>query len=124
MAALAREALPMARLEDGSNVPPETEAERSRPIVPRALEAQTIERGILTGRMAYCGLDWQNLSYLPYMQALRRRYRGKPMAFVGLLHGISQEWTTAAMEQDHDVCTDEMRTRLTAEAAGRRIDVP
>jgi len=114
----------MAQLEDGSNVPPETEAERAQPIVPRPFEVQTIERGMLTGRMEACGLDWQNASYLPYMQALRRRYRGKPMAYLGLLHGFSQAATTQALAQQGDVCTDAIRASLTAEAASRAIDVP
>lgn len=120
----ARTALPMARLEDGSNVPPETESERSRPIVPRSLEVQTIERAMLTGQMEACGLDWQNGSYLPYMHALRRRYRGKPMAYLGLLHGITQAAATNALAGQGFVCTNEIRARLTAEAANRAIDVP
>jgi hypothetical protein len=114
----------MARLEDGSNLAPETEAERARPIVPRSLEVQTIERGMLTGRMEACGLDWQNGSYLPYMRALRRHYRGKPMAYLGLLHGISQATTTIALAEQGGACTDSIRARLTADAAGRAIDVP
>ncbi|MEA3042908.1 MAG: hypothetical protein QOH47_746 [Sphingomonadales bacterium] len=124
LTARARAILPMARLEDGSNVPPETEAERSQPIVPRPLEVQTIERGILTGQMEACGLDWQNGSYLPYMDALRSRYRGKPMAYLGLLHGLLQGMTTNWLLEQHEVCTDAMRARLTAEAASRAIDVP
>jgi hypothetical protein len=121
---VARAALPSAVLEDGSNVPPETAAERSQPIVPRALEVQTIERGILTAEMEFCGLDWQGLSYQPYMQTLRRRYRGKPMAYVGMLHGITQGILGGELARQHGVCSDEMRSRLTAEAASRPIDVP
>ena len=75
--------------------------------------------------MEACGLDWQNTrSYLPYMQTLRRRYRGKPMAYLGLLHGFIQGMTTTRLAERHDVCTDAMRARLTAEAASRAIDVP
>jgi hypothetical protein len=124
LTARARNALPMARLEDGSRVPPETEAERSRPIVPRPLEIQTIERGMLTGQMQACGLDWQNASYLPYMRALRRRHRVKPMAYLGLLHGITQATTTNALAEQGSLCTDAIRARLAADAAGRAIDVP
>ena len=114
----------MARLEDGSNVPPETEAERALPLVPRALEVQTIERAMLTGQMETCGLDWQNASFLPYMRALRRRYRGKPMAYLGLLHGLIQATTTNALADQGSACTDAIRASLTAEAANRPIDVP
>jgi hypothetical protein len=124
LTARARGALPMARLEDGSSLPPESEAERARPIVPRALEIQTIERGMLTGRMEACGLDWRNDSYLPYVRALRRRYRGKPMAYLGLLHGITQAMTTNALAAQGGACTDDMRAALTADAASRAVDVP
>lgn len=124
LTARARTALPLARLEDGSNVPAETEAERARPLVPRALEVQTIERGILAGRMAACGLEWQAASFLPYMQALRRRYRGKPMAYLGLLHGLSQAMAMDLLAEEGGACTDAQRSRLTAEAASRPVHVP
>jgi hypothetical protein len=124
LTARARDALPMARLEDGSGVPPETEAERALPIVPRPLEIQTIARGLLTGQMEECGLDWRNGSYLPYMRALRRRYRGKPMAYLGLLHGMTQAMTRTALAERGVPCTDAIRARLTADAASRAIDVP
>jgi hypothetical protein len=124
LTARARAALPMARLEDGSNVPPETGAERSRPIVPRSLEIQTIERGILTGQMEACGLDWRNLSYMPYMRALRSRYRGKPMAYMGVLHGVTQGMAADTLAEQGETCTDAMRARLTAEAASRAIEMP
>jgi hypothetical protein len=114
----AREALPLGRLEDGSNVPPETEAERARPLVPRSAEIQIIQRGMLTGQMQFCGMDWERESYLPYMQALRSHYRGKPMAYLGLLHGISQAITTTAMTDQGSVCDDTIRARLTAAARG------
>ena len=114
----------MAMLEDGSRVPPRPRPNGPKPLVPRALEIQTIERGILTGQMEACGLDWQNRSYLPYMQALRRRYRGKPAAYVGILHGVAQGITAGALAQQGGVCTDAMRADLTAEAANRAIDVP
>jgi hypothetical protein len=124
LTAEARSALPMARMEDGSNVPAESEAERARPLVPRDLEVQTIERGIMTGQMEACGLDWQNGSYHPYMQALRRRYHGKPIAYLGLLHGMSQGMTTSMLSEQGFACTDDLRARLTATAANRAIDVP
>ena len=124
LTAEARNALPRARLEDGSNVPAESEAERALPLVPRDLEVQTIERGIMTGQMEACGLDWQNASYHPYMQALRRRYQGKPMAYLGLLHGMSQGMTTSMLSERGFTCTDDLRARLTATAANRAIEVP
>jgi hypothetical protein len=123
LTARARGALPMARLEDGSNIPPESETERAQPLVPRSVEVQTIERGMLAGQMEACGLDWQNGSYLPYMRILRSRYRGKPVAYLGLLHGLSQAITTSALAEQGSVCSDAIRERLTA-AAARPVPAP
>jgi hypothetical protein len=46
------------------------------------------------------------------------------MAYLGLLHGLLQGMTTNWLLEQHEVCTDAMRARLTAEAASRAIDVP
>jgi hypothetical protein len=48
---VARENLPLARLKNGSPVPPETPEERAQPIVPHALEVQTIDRALLSAAM-------------------------------------------------------------------------
>lgn len=126
LTAHARTALPRARLRDGSHLPPETEAERARPIVARALEVQTIERGLLTARIEACALDWQRLSYLRYMAALRSsgRYSDKQMAYVGMLHGITQGIAQGQMAEGEQACDDDERTRLIAEAASRAIETP
>jgi hypothetical protein len=73
--------------------------------------------------MEGCGLDWQHLSYQPYMRALRGRYSGKPMAYLGLLHGLTQGMTREALGEAAG-CSDTFRARLTAEAANRAIEVP
>lgn len=114
---LARASLPMARLEDGSNVPEETPEELARPIVTRTLEVQTIRRGELSGLMERCGLDWQQLSFMPMMTVLRASgWRGKRMAYVGLLHGMSQGMTLRDA-RDRPPCTREEEAALKREAA-------
>jgi hypothetical protein len=102
---VARDNLSNARIEDGSNLPVETPAERAQPIIPRAAEIAAIRRGELSGQMEHCGLDWQNRSFRPFMRQLRDNgWRGKRMAYVGLLHGISQAQTLRARQDAAAAC--------------------
>lgn len=115
---LARAILPTARLEDGSNVPAETQAERALPIIPRAAEIATIRRGELSGQMEHCGLDWRNRSYMPFMRRLRAGgWRGKRMAYVGLLHGTSQAMTLRARQEAEAGCGAQDVAAMEREAA-------
>lgn len=114
----ARAILPMAQLEDGSSVPAETPAERVRPIIPRATEIATIRRGELSGQMEHCGLDWQNRSYMPFMRRLRAGgWRGKRMAYVGMLHGVSQAMALRARQDVQADCHAEDVAAMEREAA-------
>jgi hypothetical protein len=122
---LARENLTRARLLDGSNVPPETAAERSRPIIPSELTEQTVRRGYLSGEMEACGLDATEESYLPYMSAIRRsrRYSDTQHAYLGLLHGFSQATAVGLLGAAVDACSEEVRNRL-RRAASRPVATP
>ncbi len=118
MTALARAALPMARLEDGSNVPRETPEELARPIVPRAVEVAVIRRGDLSGQMQHCGLDWREESYMPFMRRLRAGgWRGKRMAYAGILHGVSQGTTQLELGDAPVTCDPAKVAALKREAA-------
>jgi hypothetical protein len=125
IAALARANLTRARLSDGSQVPPETPEELSRPIVPAALVPQTVGRGFLTAELEACALDWQGRSFVPYMQRLRasRRYSDRQMAYLGLLHGFSQGAASRALAT-RAPCTDGERRRLLRVAAETPILTP
>jgi len=46
------------------------------------------------------------------------------MAYLGLLHGLSQGMTRQALADAESFCTAAVRARLTAEAANREVDVP
>jgi hypothetical protein len=122
LTALARAALPMAHLEDGSNVPPETPEELAQPIVPRAVEVAIIRRGDLSGQMQHCGLDWGQESYLPLTRRLRANgWRGKKMAYAGLLHGMSQGLTLRELGERTITCDPAKVAALKREAASLSI---
>lgn len=124
--AVARKALPMAVLPDGSNVPEETPEELARPIVPAALDAQTVQRGMLAAEMALCDLDWADLSFLPYMNKLRAsgKYSDKQLAYVGLLHGVTLEFTTNALARYVRGCTKGSKRQLTRMADVQDVQLP
>ena len=89
VAALARQHLPEAVLEDGSPVPPETPEELSRPLLPPQIVKQAMDLGVASSYGEYCKLDWKS-HYLAYMKRERDELRrtSKQMAYLGLIHGI------------------------------------
>lgn len=124
LTSVARENLTRARLRDGSQVPPETPEERTKSIVPRALEVQTIDRALLSAAMNVCGLDSDELSYLPYMRKIRAsgRYSDKQLAYVGLLHGIAMGF----LQQDFGAenCGPEFNASMEQAAAETPVETP
>jgi len=105
-----------ARLGDGSPLPVATEEDRRLFAVPPALESQTVRRGFLTGQLEFCEAGGIDLSYMPYMQRLRAsgRYSDRQMAYLGVLHGVSQQMAMSAMEETRFTCTDDFRAELRA----------
>lgn len=116
LAAIARQNIGMARLSDGSLVPAETPEELARPIIPESLVRQSIARGYLTGEMEACGMEWQDGSFLPYMSAIRasRRYSGKQLAYIGMLHGLGQGTAASAVAELVSSCPKAHLDRLEA----------
>ena len=89
---IAREHLTQAHLSDGSNVPAETKEELKTPIIPFADARRVVNRGMITAQAEHCGLDWANQSYIPFMNHERAKkiWSDKQMAYIGLVHGITQ----------------------------------
>lgn len=114
LASLARANLPLARVSDGSFVPPESPDELARPIIPAALVRQTVRRGFLTGEMEACGMDWNGQSFRPYMARVRagQRYSQKQLAYIGLLHGIGQGTAAQMMAENGSSCSKPQTARL------------
>lgn len=123
---VARKVLPIAVLPDGSNVPEETPDELAKPIVPDALDAQTVQRGMLAAEMALCDLDWAALSFQPYMNKLRSsgRYSDKQLAYVGLLHGVTMEFTANALSRFVQGCAKGSERQLTRMADVQDVQLP
>ncbi|MDP8993564.1 MAG: hypothetical protein M3N07_01065 [Pseudomonadota bacterium] len=122
---MARDNLTLARLPDGTNVPPETAEERAQPIVPPALTEQTVRRGFLSGEMQACGLDPMQ-SFLPYMAALRAsgHYSDRQLAYVGLLHGLGQGFAHSELSKAVRSCSRGILRRLQRTASRQPILTP
>jgi hypothetical protein len=79
-----------ARLADGSHVQPGSEEERQTLPVSKEAAYQVIEVGKISGQAKWCSLDWQK-SYLALTKSARNQgYSDKQLAFIGLLHGVTQ----------------------------------
>ncbi|MBN8543308.1 MAG: hypothetical protein J0M34_03490 [Alphaproteobacteria bacterium] len=107
---LARDILPNAKLSDGSFVPPETDEEKKSPVIPPEDAKRVTIAGANTGIAEWCGLDWQNLSYLKFMKQERAKliWSDKQMAYIGLLHGIMQGATSDMMAKEKGACPPEL----------------
>lgn len=90
IAKLSRENIGKAKLEDGSFVK-ETEEEKKQPIMPEADIKRVIDRGFISVYAEWCGYDWQNKSFFPFMQNERskEKWSEKQLAYIGLMHGVS-----------------------------------
>lgn len=116
---LARDNLGVARLPDGSAVPPETPAERAEPLVPPETGKLTLNAGMLSGYAQFCGLDWRRRSFLPFVEAQRAAAgrTEKQVAYLGILHGIAQGMMLDNLSR-HGQCTPEMRQKAEAYLSG------
>lgn len=67
---------------------PSTAAERRSPPVSLVDARRVIARGQLSALAEWCGLNWQQRSYLPLMQAERAVGRSdRAIAIIGVMHG-------------------------------------
>ena len=90
----AHAALPRAKISDGSLIGEIRARQLDYPLLPYKVREQIIVRGYVTGFAEACGLDWENKSYLPFMNKMRDEHRDWTtfqFAYVGLLHGLSQK---------------------------------
>ena len=110
---VARQNITKARRADGTFVPKESPGELSLPIMPLADGRRIITAASLSAAAAWCGVEWQNSHYLRLMQQERasRRWSDKQMAYIGLLHGITQ----GTLERQHaasGACDDGTRSNV------------
>jgi hypothetical protein len=103
------------RLGDGSLVPTETPEELKTSVIPYEDSRRVVNRGILSAMAEFCGLDWQHESFIPFMEQERagKRWSGKQIAFIGGLHGITQNGILKSLETK-GACPPPLRQRTQA----------
>ena len=79
-----------ARLSDGSYVQPENEKDRQTLPISKETAYQVIDVGEISGLAKWCSLDWQKNYSTLTRSARNQGFSEKQVAFVGLLHGVTQ----------------------------------
>ena len=99
-----------AVLSNGKPVQPDSEEERKTLPVSNAVANQVLDVGEVSGLAEWCGLDWRS-HYLSLTAAARRAgFREKQVAFIGVLHGMTQGVVAEAMKARP--CTEAKRTEV------------
>ena len=89
----AKQALPDALMSDGDYVPEEIPLTfDGQELIPFDDAKRVVNRGLLSGMAEMCGLNWEENSYLPFMQIERATHlwSDEQIAFIGVLHGVAQ----------------------------------
>lgn len=109
--AAVRDRIHVLVLDDGSNVPRESPAERARPLLPHGVERRIIEAGMRSGTARHCRIDWQ--SHFREMMAFERRtgsWSDKQTSYMGGLHGAGQGITMDGSKP----CEADLREKVAA----------
>ncbi len=104
---LARDNLGKAQLPDGSFIT-ETEESKKDPLLKDADRKRVIDRGFISTFADWCGLDWKNRSFFPFMEyeRLKGKWSDKDMAYMGMLHGVSMGVLQTELKKKGDCPAD------------------
>jgi hypothetical protein len=93
---------------------PATDEEKANP--PLSLEdaRRAMKVGLLAGTAEFCGLDWQNRIFLPFMAYQHRTLKlsARQIAMVSMLHGTMQGFMMDSHKKRGVPCTDQMRQAI------------
>lgn len=79
-----------ARDSKGAPIQPSSDLDRSTVPVTTSVAYRAIEAGEISGLAAWCGLDWEPHYFALTAAARKRGMVDKQVAFVSVLHGLSQ----------------------------------
>lgn len=99
-----------AILSNGNPVQPDNATERSTLPISKATANHVISVGELSGIAEWCGMDWQTHFLSLTARARRHGFSEKQVAFIGLLHGVSQGNVYSALQSKP--CTVEQKSRV------------
>jgi hypothetical protein len=87
---VARQNITKAQMKNGQNVPPETQAEKAKPILPSVDAKRVVEHAALSVIRETCKQAWKE-DFFVFMDAERAKkiWSDKQIAYIGFLHGVS-----------------------------------
>lgn len=93
---------------------PSTEEEKANPPVSVEDARRAMKVGLMAGVAEFCGLDWQNRIFLPFMVHYRRTMKmsARQLAIIGTLHGTMQGFMLENYKKRGEPCTDDLRRNL------------
>jgi hypothetical protein len=93
---------------------PATEEEKAKPPLTIDGARQAMKVGLMSGVAEFCGLDWKNRIFLPYMnhQARAQMMTTRQLAIISMLFGTMQGYTADNYRKQEKPCTDQMRESL------------
>jgi len=93
---------------------PATEAEKADPPVSIAQARQAMKIGAMSAVAAFCGLDWQNRIYLPFIAHNRHELKleQRELVIVSMLHGTMHGFILQNYQQHERACSEKMRENL------------
>lgn len=110
---LARANLKMAKINDTDLIGEETEEQLKDPLLKNPDRRRVIDRGFISIFAEWCGYDWQNRSFMPFMAHERNKgvWSDKQMAFFGMLHGVAMGVMQSKLKSE-GACPDTMKKRV------------
>jgi hypothetical protein len=93
---------------------PATEEEKAHPPLTVEEGRRAMKTGLLAGVAQFCGLNWQDRIYLPFMAHHARilKMTSRQLAIVSALHGTMQAFIVENYKKRGQPCTDELRKNL------------
>ena len=110
---IALAALPNLLCENDKPCAPASQEELEVPPITIAEARQIATYGTMSGAAAYCGLDWEEVSYSPMMNHWRTESHKseRQMAIIAVIHGVSQGRAQEALKSQGP-CTADFRAQM------------
>jgi hypothetical protein len=93
---------------------PATGEEKANPPITLEDARRAMKVGLLAGTAEFCGLDWQQRIFLPFMAYQYRTLKLSPrqIAIVSMLHGTMQGFMVDSHKKRGTPCTEQMRQAI------------
>lgn len=108
-------------LPNGELITKEEAASLEYPVIPYDDRERIIIVGHVSGFAKWCGLNWDEENFEPFMKHLRQRYAdwsGAQFAYAAMLHGASMK--NAERSRKDEECTDDFRAKVSKNLIGNK----